>query len=105
MIFKGTDIVRLNGQLGSFSFDSITKDDVKQLWQVLNDDNVQDDLRESALEQIAVIMRGIFLFFYQAIDITNHQKKMKWKPKQRYLYTSVSVFPIAHYSKLTLELI
>ena len=64
LIFKGTDIVRLNGQLGSYSFDSITKEDVRHLWQVLNDENVQENLRESALEQIAVIMRGNVLLFY-----------------------------------------
>ena len=56
--------MRLNGQLGSYSFDSITKEDVRHLWQVLNDENVQENLRESALEQIAVIMRGNVLLFY-----------------------------------------
>ena len=56
--------MRLNDQLGSYNFDSITKDDVKRLWEVLNDDDVQNNLRDSALEQIAVIMRGYFLYFY-----------------------------------------
>uniref|UniRef100_A0A7M5VH40 Rotatin N-terminal domain-containing protein n=1 Tax=Clytia hemisphaerica TaxID=252671 RepID=A0A7M5VH40_9CNID len=63
-LYTAEDLMMFNGiELGKFRpnadlhFDSITDDNVIQLWKVLKDETVQETLRQSVLDQLAVILQ------------------------------------------------
>ena len=58
MLFNGIELGKFRPN-GDLHFDSMSEENVTQLWNVLKDETIQETLRQSVLDQLAVIIQGI----------------------------------------------